>query len=162
MFDELLAANKRYAETFSLAGLAATAARGLALLTCMDSRIEPLTMLGLVPGDAKIMRNAGGRVTTDVLRSLVFATAYLGVTKIVVLQHTKCALTLLSDSDVHAHLAATGLEACDEPFLTMADPDEALRGDVEVVRSSRSLPREIVVEGWRYDVDDGSVRRIVL
>ncbi len=162
MFDELLAANKRYSETFSLAGLAATAARGLALLTCMDSRIEPLTMLGLVPGDAKIMRNAGGRVTSDVLRSLVFATAYLGVNKIVILQHTKCALTLLSDSDVHARLAAAGLEVGDEPFLTMADPDEALSRDVEIVRSSRSLPPDITVEGWRYDVDDGSVSRIVL
>lgn len=61
VFDELLAANKRYSETFSLAELAAPAARGLALLTCMDSRIEVLTMLGLAPGDAKIMRNAGGR-----------------------------------------------------------------------------------------------------
>ncbi len=162
MLDELLEANKRYSESFSLAGLAPRAARGLALVTCMDSRIEPLAMLGLVPGDSKIMRNAGGRVTSDVLRSLVFATAYLGVTHIVIMQHTKCALTLISDSDVRLHLAGAGLEMGDQPFLTMPDPDAALRADVEMVRSFGSLPKGIVVEGWRYDVDDGSVNRIVL
>ena len=74
MFDELLAANTSYADEFLLEGIAPVAARGFALVTCMDSRIEPLTMLGLHPGDAKILRNAGARVTPDVLRSLVLAT----------------------------------------------------------------------------------------
>jgi len=161
LFDDLLAANRRYAETFSLAGLEPRASRELALLTCMDSRIEPLAMLGLVPGDAKILRNAGGRVTSDVLRSLVFATSYLGVTKIVVMQHTKCALTLLSDDQVKASLVSEGLQVGDQRFLTMSDPDAALAEDVELVRSCRSLPQGITVEGWRYDVDDGSVNQII-
>ena len=162
MFDDRLAANERYSKPFTLAGLAPRAARELALLTCMDSRIEPLAMLGLVPGDAKILRNAGGRVTSDVLRSLIFATSYLGVTRVVVMQHTKCALTLLSDDEVKAHLQSEDLEVGDQPFLTMSDPDAALVADVELVRTCRSLPREITVEGWRYDVDDGSIRRLVL
>ena len=91
MFDELSVADKRYSEAFSLAGLAATSARRLALLSCINSKIEALTMLGLIPVDAKIMRNAEGSVTSDVLRSLLFATAFLGVKKTVISRHTKCA-----------------------------------------------------------------------
>ncbi len=127
----------------------------------MDSRVEPLAMLGLVPGDAKILRNAGGRVTPDVLRSLVFATAFLGVTYIAIMQHTNCALAKLTDSDVFVHLQSSRLEADSESYLTMSDPDAALRSDVEIVKSSRSLPPGIVVEGWRYDVDTGLIGRIV-
>ena len=162
VFDDLLAANKRYSKAFSLAGLAPRAARELAVVTCMDSRIEPLAMLGLVPGDAKILRNAGGRVTPDVLRSLIFATSYLGVKYVIVMQHTKCALTLLSDDEVKARLRSEDLEVGDQPFLTMSDPDSALAADVGLVRTCRSLPPEISVEGWRYDVDNGSVFRMVL
>lgn len=162
VFGDLLIANKRYSKAFALAGLAPRAARELALVTCMDSRIEPLAMLGLIPGDAKILRNAGGRVTQDVLRSLIFATSYLGVKFVVVMQHTKCALTLLSEDEVKAHLRSDDLEVGDQPFLTMSDPDSALAADVELVRSCRSLPQEITVEGWRYDVDNGSILRLVL
>ena len=162
MLEELIDANKEYSEKFALAGLAPRAAKGLALLTCMDSRIEPLAMLGLVPGDAKIMRNAGGRVTSDVLRSLIFATSFLGVDSIVVLQHTKCALTQLSDLDVQTHLASAGLDVGDWEFMTMDTPDAALAEDVRLIRSCRSLPAGITVEGWRYDVDEGSVARVVL
>ena len=99
MMDDLLEANRAYASGFSLAGIAPRAEKGFALVTCMDSRIEPLTMLGLAPGDAKILRNAGGRVTTDVLRSLILATSFLGVDRIAVMQHTDCALAHRSDAD---------------------------------------------------------------
>ena len=78
-FDDVLAANEAYAQGFRLEGLEPVAAKGLAVLTCMDSRIEPLAMLGLAPGDAKILRNAGARVTDDVLRTLVLASYLLGV-----------------------------------------------------------------------------------
>ena len=108
MFEELLAANTAYAEGFTLAGIAPVAARGFALVTCMDSRIEPLTMLGLHPGDAKILRNAGARVTPDVLRSLVLATRFLDVREIAVMQHTNCALAGESDDGVRARLEARG------------------------------------------------------
>src|SRR5580704_1683186 len=104
MFDDLLRENQRYAAHFGLAGVPARAAKEFALVTCMDSRIEPLTMLGLVPGDAKILRNAGGRVTTDVLRSLILATRFLGVRRIAVMQHTQCALVGRTDEEVRADL----------------------------------------------------------
>src|SRR5690606_41676244 len=89
-FDDVLAANEDYVRSFDLAGLQPVAARGLALVTCMDSRIEPLDMLGLKPGDAKILRNAGARVTDDTLRTLVLAVYLLGVNRVIVLPHTRC------------------------------------------------------------------------
>ncbi|HSL65209.1 MAG TPA: carbonic anhydrase, partial [Gaiellaceae bacterium] len=89
-FADVLAANEAYARDFRLAALHGRAAKGLALLTCMDSRVEPLSMLGLLPGDAKIFRNAGARVTEDVLRTLVLATSLLGVDRVMVVAHTDC------------------------------------------------------------------------
>jgi carbonic anhydrase len=162
MFDELLDANRTYADRFALQGIPPVAAREFALVTCMDSRIEPLTMLGLHPGDAKILRNAGARVTDDVLRSLVLATTFLGVREIAVMQHTNCALANRSDDAVREHLRAAGMS---DPgaweFLAMPDPDAALRADVEVVRTCTALPDGVRVEGWRYDVASGEILRIV-
>ena len=89
-FEDVLAANEAYAHGFRLEGLEPVAAKGLAVLTCMDSRIEPLAMLGLEPGDAKILRNAGARVTDDVLRTLVLASYLLGVDRAMIVAHTKC------------------------------------------------------------------------
>jgi len=88
-FSDLLDANEAYAARFDLAGLPASPARELAIVTCIDSRIEPLAMLGLAPGDAKILRNAGARVTDDVLRSLVLAVNLLGVDRIAIVAHTE-------------------------------------------------------------------------
>src|SRR5687768_1197660 len=90
VFDDVLTANAAYAGSFRNEGLPATAAKGLAILTCMDSRIDPLGMLGLRPGDAKILRNAGARVTDDVLRTLVLAHHLLGVDRAMVIAHTRC------------------------------------------------------------------------
>jgi len=163
MFEDLLDANRRYAEDFALKGIPARAAKGFALVTCMDSRIEPLTMLGLVPGDAKILRNGGGRVTPDVLRGLVLVTNLLGVTEIAIMQHTDCALAQRDDADILAdlppHIAAKA-EGWD--FWSMPDPDKALASDVETVRACALLPAGVVVEGWRYSVDTGLVKRIVV
>lgn len=162
MFDELLDANRKYASTFELAGIPPRAARGFALVTCMDTRIEPLTMLGLRPGDAKVLRNAGARVTPDVLRSLVLAAAYLGVREVAVMQHTGCALAGKADDDLRTGLP-DGARAESEgwEFLGMTDPDASLRRDVEAVRSCRLLPEGIVVKGWRYDVETGLVEEVV-
>ncbi len=156
--DDLLAANRSYLSTFDLGDLTAPAAKGLALVTCMDSRIEPLRMLGLAPGDAKIVRNAGGRVTQDALRSLVLATNLLGVYRIAVMHHTGCAMTQRTDEDIRSALPA---EAADWEFLTMADPDEALRDDVERVRACTLIPGGTHVEGWRYHVESGLVEPVV-
>ena len=101
-FDDVLAANTMYARSFGLAGLPARAARGLAVVTCIDSRIEPLALLGLAPGDAKILRNAGARVTDDVLRTLVLASYLLGVDRAMVIAHTDCRMAAGTEDDVHA------------------------------------------------------------
>ena len=153
--EELLRANAAYADQFSLGDLEARATRGVAVVTCMDTRIEPLGMLGLVPGDAKIMRNAGGRVTDDVLRSLVLAAHMLGVERIVVIHHTECALAGATDDELRA---ATGPGSDDWWFGAMPDPDEALADDVQRVRDCPLLPENVVVEGLVYDVRTGRLR----
>ena len=107
IFDDVLAANEEYAQGFRHERLEPLAARGLAVLTCMDSRIEPLAMLGLRPGDAKILRNAGARITDDVLRTLVLASYLLGVRRVMVITHTDCRMTGTED-DVHAAVLDEG------------------------------------------------------
>jgi carbonic anhydrase len=162
VFEDLLTANRRYASTFSLRGLAARARMEMAVVTCMDSRIEPLVLLGLSPGDAKILRNGGGRVTEDVLRSLVLATNLLGVRWIAVMQHTDCALSGRSDESVRCDLPSDYERAARSwEFLAMPDPDEALTHDVERVRRCELLPADVRVEGWRYSVETGLVDRLV-
>jgi carbonic anhydrase len=162
MFDDLLRANRRYVSEFALAGIPARAAKEFALVTCMDSRIEPLAMLGLVPGDAKILRNAGGRVTPDVLRSLVLGTNFLGVRRIAIMQHNDCALAHRTDGDVRSDLAADRARESETwEFLTMPDPDEALRVDVDAVRTCTLLADGVRVEGWRYRVETGEVVQLI-
>ena len=161
MLDDFLNANADYAEGFTLRGIPPVAARGFALVTCMDSRIEPLTMLGLRPGDAKILRNAGGRVTPDVVRSLVLATRFLGVTDIAVMQHTDCALADQTDDEVRSRLGDEGTAGVESwQFLAMPDPDGALRADVALLQDCPQLPGGTRIEGWRYDVATGRIRRV--
>jgi carbonic anhydrase len=162
MFDDLLEANATYVKGFSLRGIAPVAARGFALVTCMDSRIEPLTMLGLLPGDAKILRNAGARVTPDVIRSLVLATRFLDVREVAVMQHTNCALAHEQDEGVRARLADRGTVGVDTwEFLAMPDPDAALAEDVARLRTCPQLADDIRIEGWRYDVETGRIARLL-
>src|SRR4029450_825652 len=91
-FDDLLEANRQYAETFSLSGFDGVAHAGIAVVTCMDSRIDPLGMLGLKPGDAKIFRNPGGRVTEQAMEALVLGVHLLGVERVLIVPHTRCAM----------------------------------------------------------------------
>jgi carbonic anhydrase len=161
-FDDLLAANRRYTDGFGLAGLKAPARRGLAVVTCMDSRIEPLTMLGLVPGDAKIMRNAGARITDDALRSLILATNLLDVRRIAVVQHTDCAMTKASDDDLRAAVGrSAGASAAGWEFLAIPDQEATLRADVQRVRECPLVGAGVVVGGFVYDVHTGALRAVV-
>jgi carbonic anhydrase len=154
-FADVLAANDAYVERFDHNGLAARAARGLAVLTCMDSRIEPLAMLGLRPGDAKILRNAGARVTEDVLRTLVLATYLLGVDRLMVIAHTDCRMAAGNEDDVHAAVReAGGPDTSDLTFLVTDDQDAAVRSDVGLVRAFPYLA-QLRVGGFRYDVATG-------
>jgi len=159
-FADVLAANAAYASRFELADLEARAAKGLGVLTCMDSRIDPLAMLGLAPGDAKILRNAGARVTDDVLRTLVLATHLLGVERVMVVAHTNCRMAAESEQDVHDEIrAAGGPDTRSITFLTTADQEAALRADVQRARSSPYLGR-VTGGGVHSDLGTGRLARI--
>jgi carbonic anhydrase len=159
-FADVLAANETYARDFGLAGLEPQAARGLAVLTCMDSRIEPLAMLGLQPGDAKILRNAGARVTDDVLRTLVLASYLLGVDRAMVIAHTGCRMAAGSEAEVHEAMAEAGApDTSSLSFLVTSDQEATVRADVQRVRTWPYLTR-LAVGGFIYDVDSGRLAHV--
>ena len=159
-FADVLAANEAYSGRFRLAELEARAARGLGVLTCMDSRIDPLAMLGLRPGDAKILRNAGARVTDDVLRTLVLAAHLLGVTRVMIVAHTNCRMADCTEEDVHAAIqAAGGADTRSISFLTTSDQKSSLRADLQRVRSSPYLGN-VTAGGFLYDLGTGRLDRI--
>jgi carbonic anhydrase len=160
-FDDVLASNEAYAAQFVDTGLPGQARKGLAVVTCMDSRIDPLRMLGLQPGEAKILRNAGGRVTDDVLRTLVLATHLLGVHRVLVVEHTDCKMASATDEDVHRTIyEASGIDTRSLVFQTMDDQMSTLAHDVQRVRSSPYLPEGTVVGGFLYDVRTGRLKEI--
>ena len=160
-FDDVLAANETYAAAFIDHGLPGQAGKGLAVITCMDSRIDPLGMLGLAKGDAKIMRNAGGRVTDDVLRTLVLAVHLLGVDRVLVVEHTECKMASATDEQVHQGIyEASGLDTRSLDFALMDDQLMTLASDVQKVRSSPYLPKTVEVGGFLYDVRTGRLREV--
>src|SRR3984885_693033 len=133
-FGDVLAANEQFAQAYDHVHLEGRAARGLAIVTCMDSRIEPLGMLGLVKGDAKILRNAGARVTDDVLRTLVLATHLLAVNRVMIVAHTDCRMTKVTDDQVHeAILESSGLDTRSLEFGVINDQRAVLARDVQRV-----------------------------
>ena len=158
-FADVLAGNDAYAAGFGPSGLSGRAAKGLAVLTCIDSRIDPLAALGLEAGDAKILRNAGARVTDDVLRTLVLASYLLGVDRVMVMAHTDCRMVGASDSDVHEAIrAGGGPDTRSLAFQVTNDQDATLREDVQRIRSSPYL-RDVEVGGFVYDVASGRLTR---
>src|SRR3954449_2039410 len=135
-FDDLLAANRRFAETFSLSGFDGVAHAGVAIVTCMDSRIDPLRMLGLKAGDAKIFRNPGGRVTPQALEALVLGVHLLGVRRILVIPHTRCAMTSSTEAELRERVGASaGVDASWQSFHVVEDQLAALAEDVQKVRT---------------------------
>lgn len=159
-FGDVLAANRGYADRFELAELDGKAARSLAVLTCMDARVDPLPILGLQPGDAKIIRNAGARVTDDVLATLVLSTYLLGVDRFMVIAHTGCRMAAPSSSVLtEAIRVAGGPDTSDVEFLVAPDQTAALRADVERVRSEPAL-EPLEAGGFLYDVKTGRIERI--
>jgi carbonic anhydrase len=157
-FDDLLAANDEYARSFPHSDLTGHARRGLAVVTCMDSRIDPLGLLGLTAGDAKILRNAGARVTDDVLRTLVLAVYLLGVDRVLVMPHTDCRMSKSTDADVHELIAGKyGVDTRSLEFHTVPDQDAALRHDLIRIRTSPFLPATLNVGGAIYDVRTGKL-----
>ncbi len=159
-FDDVLTANEAYAATYHARGLEGRAAKHLAVLTCMDSRIDPLATLGLVPGDAKILRNAGARVTDDVLRTLVLATYLLDVRRVMVVAHTRCRMAGGPEASVHEAIAgAGGPDTRSIAFLTTEDQEASLRADVQRIRSWAYL-RDVAVAGAVLDLDTGRLHPV--
>ncbi|MGE3618917.1 MAG: beta-class carbonic anhydrase [Acidimicrobiia bacterium] len=162
MFDDLLEANARYRATFRSSGQSGVAARGLAVVTCIDSRIEPLAALGLEVGEAKIVRNAGARVTPDVLRSLVLAVNLLGVDRVCLMQHTSCAVVGSSEAEIRGRVAeAAGTDVAGWDFLARTDPLDTLAVDVAAIRGCALLPADLVVGGFVLDVETGGLRQVL-
>jgi carbonic anhydrase len=161
-FDDLLAANRAFAETFTLKGFDGIAHAGIALVTCMDSRIDPLGMLGLRPGDAKIFRNPGGRVTEAALEALVLGVHLLNVDRILVVPHTRCAMSSSSLEEVRAKVGASaGQDASWQTFSMVTDQEAALRDDVHKVHAHPLIPDSVKVGGFVYDVDTGLLNPVV-
>jgi carbonic anhydrase len=160
VFADVLAANEQHASSYRPPDRPGKAAKRLALLTCMDSRIDPLRMLGLQPGDAKILRNAGARVTADVLRTLVLARYLLDVDRVMVVAHTNCRMAGGTEVDVHEAVAqAGGPDTRSLSFLTTTDQEAAVRGDVQRVRSWPYLPG-LSLGGFVYDLATGRLREV--
>ncbi|HVE93443.1 MAG TPA: carbonic anhydrase [Acidimicrobiales bacterium] len=153
--SQLLEANKAYAATYAHGDAEARPRRRLAVVTCMDTRIDVLAALGLRIGDAHILRNVGGRVTDDVLRSLALSTHVLGVNTLVVMQHTKCGLAGVTDDELRS---LTGAEL---RFLPINDHTVTLREDVDLVAATSFLTPLDAVAGFVYDVENGGVEEVV-
>ena len=162
-FEDVFAANAGYAAGFDRGDLQPVAARGLAILTCMDSRIDPLAALGLAAGDAKILRNAGARVTEDVLRTLVLAVHLLGVDRVLVMPHTGCRMAQGTQEQIHAViLERSGVDTRSLEFRTEPDQAAALAHDLVRIRSFPLLPPGLVVGGAVYDVRTGRLEPVDL
>jgi carbonic anhydrase len=155
-FADVLEANSEYARHFSDSELTGIARKGLAVVTCMDSRIDPIALLGMVPGDVKILRNAGARVTEDVLRTLVLANHLLGVNRVLVMPHTDCRMASAEEAQMHeAIFAASGIDSRGIEIRTVTDQLGALKLDVTRVRAYPLLSKTIVVGGAIFDVHTG-------
>jgi carbonic anhydrase len=155
-FSDLISANRAFADDFDLGGFDGVARAGVAIVTCMDSRIDPLRMLGLKHGDAKIFRNPGGRVTSAALEALVLGVHLLGVERVLVVPHTRCAMTANSEADLRARIGeSAGVDASWQSFGVIEDQVARLGEDVAKVRSHPLIPDTVKVGGFVYDVDTG-------
>lgn len=158
IFGDLITANEEYQKRFQYSELTGAALRGLAIVTCMDSRINPLSVIGMKSGDVKILRNAGARVTEDVLRTLVLATYLLNVSRILVMPHTDCKMAELSESEIHKIIDEQyGVNTSSLEFRTTKDQLGALASDLNRIRSYPLLRQGVSVAGAIYDVKTGAI-----
>ncbi|MFT4289468.1 beta-class carbonic anhydrase [Nocardioides sp.] len=161
-FDDLLAANADYAADFKLSGFDGVAHAGVAIVTCMDSRLDPLDMVGLKPGDAKIFRNPGGRITPQALEALVLGAHLLNVNRIMIVPHTRCAVASNTEAELRQRVSeSAGVDASWQPFHVVDDQLRALAEDVAKVRSHPLIPESVRVGGFIYDVDTGRLAQKV-
>jgi carbonic anhydrase len=157
-FADLFDANSEFVKSFKSQELTGEARKGLAIITCMDSRIDPLRIVGMQPGDAKILRNAGARVTEDVLRTLVLATYLLNVNRVLVMPHTDCRMASGTEDEIHAAIKEhSGVDTRGIEIRTVKDQVAALNADLVRIKSFPLLPGELAVTGAIYDVKSGKL-----
>ena len=160
-FENFLKANQAYVELHGDLHLSIKPKTKVAIVTCMDSRLHVAPALGLALGDAHILRNAGGRVTDDMIRSLVISQQQMGTREIVVLHHTDCGAQTFQNEEFQEHLKAElGVDVSDQDFLPFQDVEESVREDMQLLRESPLIPDDVVISGAVYDVDTGSMREI--
>ena len=158
--DELLENNKRYAEEFSKRQLPLPPGKGVAVVACMDARLHVSKLLGLVEGDAHIIRNAGGVVTDDALRSLAISQRLLGTREIILIHHTDCGMLTFKDDDFRRQIQEeTGVrpEWAAEAF---PDLDEDVRQNIARIKASPFIPRKDSIRGFVYEVESGRLREV--
>ena len=154
--DDVLSANQEYAQGFTAGDLPMLPARKLAAVTCMDARLHPEKFLGLELGDAHVIRNAGGRVSDDALRSLIISSHLLGTNEYVVIHHTDCGMLTFTNEHLRGKLAReTKGNASHIDFLPFSDLEQSVRDDVRRINESALIPQCTRVRGSIYDVKTG-------
>ena len=160
-FDDLFTANTEFVKDFKSQDLTGAAKKGLAIITCMDSRIDPLRIVGMKAGDAKMLRNAGARVTEDVLRTLILATNLLNVTRVLVMPHTDCRMASGTEDQIHAAIfEKSGIDTRSIEIRTVTDQLAALKSDLIRIEQFPLLPKNILLVGAIYDVKSGKLTKI--
>lgn len=160
-FSDIVSANLQFVANFQDEHLTGTARKGLAIVTCMDSRINPLAVVGMKAGDAKILRNAGARVTDDVLRTLVLATYLLAVDRVLVMPHTDCRMVSGDEESIHRSIEDRhGIDTRRVEFRMVSDQRAALAADVESIRKYAILPKSLKVAGAIYNVATGELEPV--
>jgi carbonic anhydrase len=159
--DDLRAANERYAAAWGdRATLARKPARRLAILTCMDARVDPVGALGLELGDAHVIRNAGGVASDDALRSLVISNRLLGTEAAFVVGHTQCGMVSFTNDELYAQLEGEGVDARWLDFLPFKEIEASVAASVRRLRETPLLPEGYAVEGLVLDVATGRLEPV--
>ena len=158
--DELLKNNEAYAQSFDQGGLPMPPAKKIAVVTCMDARLSPYVMLGLKEGDAHVIRNAGGVITDDEIRSLAVSQRLLGTEEIMVIHHTDCGMLTFTDDDFKRQIQdETGMKP-QWPVEAFADLDEDVRQSVARIKTNPFIPKKDAVRGFVYEVETGLLREV--
>jgi carbonic anhydrase len=161
-FDDFNAANRTYVKSFDKGNLPMPPKQQVAVLTCMDARLHPEKFLGLNIGDAHVIRNAGGRASDDAIRSLVISQQLLGTKEVVVIHHTDCGMLTFSNEDLAAKCRRDlDVDVKGQDFMPFINLEQSVCDDVETLRSSPLIPRDITISGAIYDVHTGELRTVV-
>ena len=158
--DDLLQANETYASSFTKGGLPMPPGKHVAIIACMDARLDPARALGLEEGDAHVIRNAGGRAA-DAIRSLVISQQLLGTREVVIVHHTDCGMLTFTDEQLKNQVERNLGARPSTPFLPFGDLVQSVRDDIEEVKASPYVMKDVTVRGFIYDVKTGRVHEVV-